>query len=167
MPKKFFILLSIVISVTFPILIQASLNTSFRDLFNPAGCIILTPNLRILSTLICLTITYVPSLLLLIKANSSKWLYIAHAICCFLWSSFVAMICFSISAGSSRQRVRAQIDVSGMNLVDYQNLVDGISNTSLDGNILTIELSEEAFYRWYYRTHEPTISALSNTLLES
>ena len=80
--------------------------------------------------------------------------------------ALVAMICFCIS-GSSRQRVRAQIDVSGMNLVNYQNLVDGISNTSLDGNILTIELSEEAFYRWYYRTHKPTISASSNTLLES
>ena len=81
--------------------------------------------------------------------------------------ALVAMICFSISAGFSKQRVRAQIDVSGMNLVDYQNLVNGISNTSLDGNILTIELSEEAFYRWYYRTHEPTISASSSTLLES
>ena len=80
--------------------------------------------------------------------------------------ALIAMICFCIS-GSSRQRVRAQIDVSGMNLVNYQNLVDGISNTSLDGNILTIELSEEAFYRWYYRTHEPTISASSNSLLES
>ena len=81
--------------------------------------------------------------------------------------ALIAMICFSISVGSSRQRVRAQIDVSGMNLVDYQNLVDGINNTSLDRNILTIELSEEAFYRWYYRTHEPTISASSNSLLES
>ena len=81
--------------------------------------------------------------------------------------ALVAMICFSISAGFSKQRVRAQIDVSGMNLVDYQNLVDSIDNTSLDGNILTIELSENAFYRWYYRTHEPTISASSNTLLES
>ena len=80
--------------------------------------------------------------------------------------ALIAMICFCIS-GSSRQRVRAQIDVSGMNLVNYQNLVDGISNTSLDGNILTIELSEDAFYRWYYRTHEPTISASSNSLLES
>ena len=81
--------------------------------------------------------------------------------------ALIAMICFSISAGFSRQRVRAQIDVSGMNLVNYQNLVDGISNTSLDGSILTIELSEDAFYRWYYRTHEPTISASSNSLLES
>ena len=80
--------------------------------------------------------------------------------------ALVAMICFCIS-GSSRQRVRAQIDVSGMNLVDYQNLVDGISNTSLDENILTIELSESAFYHWYYRIHEPTISASSSSLLES
>ena len=80
--------------------------------------------------------------------------------------TLIAMICFCIS-GSSRQRVRAQIDVSGMNLVNYQNLVDGISNTSLDGSILTIELSEDAFYRWYYRTHEPTISASSNSLLDS
>ena len=80
--------------------------------------------------------------------------------------ALIAMICFCIS-GSSRQRVRAQIDVSGMNLVDYQNLVDGINNTSLDRNILTIELSEDAFYRWYYRTHEPTISASSSSLLES
>ena len=80
--------------------------------------------------------------------------------------ALIAMICFCIS-GSSRQRVRAQIDVSGMNLVDYQNLVDGINNTSLDRNILTIELSEEAFYRWYYRIHEPTISASSSSLLES
>ena len=80
--------------------------------------------------------------------------------------ALIAMGC-CILAGASRQRVKAQIDVSGMNLVDDQNLVDGIGNTSLDGNILTIELSEEAFYCWYYRTHEPTISASSNTLLES
>ena len=79
----------------------------------------------------------------------------------------IVVIGCCILIGSSRQRVRAQIDVSGMNLVDYQNLVDGIGNASLDGNILTIELSENAFYRWYYRTHEPTISASSNTLLES
>ena len=81
--------------------------------------------------------------------------------------ALVAMICFSMSAGSSRQRVRAQIDVSGMNLVDYQNLVDGIDNTSINGNILTIEISEDAFYRWYYGIHEPTISASSSSLLES
>ena len=80
--------------------------------------------------------------------------------------ALIAIGCFCIS-GASRQRVRAQIDVSGMNLVGYQNLVDGINNTSLDGNILTIELSEEAFYRWYYRTHEPTISASSSSLLEN
>ena len=81
--------------------------------------------------------------------------------------ALIAMGCLCILVGFSHQRVRAQIDVSGMNLVDYQNLVDGINNTSLDGNILTIELSENAFYRWYYRTHESTISASSNTLLES
>lgn len=81
--------------------------------------------------------------------------------------ALVAIGCVCILAGVSRQRVRAQIDVSGMNLVDYQNLVEDIDNASLDGNILTIELSEEAFYRWYYRAHEPTISASSNTLLES
>lgn len=80
--------------------------------------------------------------------------------------ALIAMGC-CILVGASRQRVGAQIDVSGINLVDYQNLVDGISNASLDGNILTIELSEEAFYRWYYRTHEPTISASSSSLLES
>lgn len=79
----------------------------------------------------------------------------------------IVVIGCCILTGSSRQRVRAQIDVSGMNLMDYQNLVEDIDNASLDGNILTIELSEEAFYRWYYRTHEPTISASSNTLLES
>ena len=82
-------------------------------------------------------------------------------------TALIAIGFLCILVGFSHQKVRAQIDVSGMNLVDYQNLVDGIDNTSLDGNILTIELSENAFYRWYYRTHEPTISASSNTLLES
>ena len=81
--------------------------------------------------------------------------------------ALIAMGCICILAGVSRQKVRAQIDISGMNLVDYQNLVEDIDNASLDGNILTIELSESAFYGWYYRTHEPTISASSNTLLES
>ena len=81
--------------------------------------------------------------------------------------ALIVMGCLCILISFSHQRVRAQIDVSGMNLVDYQNLVDGIDNASLDGNILMIELSESAFYRWYYRTHEPTISASSNTLLES
>ena len=81
--------------------------------------------------------------------------------------ALIAIGCLCILIGFSHQRVRAQIDVSGMNLVNYQNLVEDIDNASLAGNILTIELSEEAFYRWYYRTHEPTISASSNTLLES
>lgn len=79
--------------------------------------------------------------------------------------ALTAAICYCILVGFSHQRVRAQIDVTGMNLVDYQNLVDDIDNTSLDGSILTIELSEDAFYRWYYGIHEPTISASSNTLV--
>lgn len=79
--------------------------------------------------------------------------------------AIVTAVCYCILVGFSHQRVRAQIDVTGMNLVDYQNLVDGIDNTSLDGSILTIELSEDAFYRWYYGIHEPTISASSNTLV--
>lgn len=81
--------------------------------------------------------------------------------------ALTATICYCILVGFSHQRVRAQIDVTGMNLMDYQNLVDGIDNTSIDGNILTIELSEDAFYCWYYGIHEPTISASSNSLLES
>lgn len=79
--------------------------------------------------------------------------------------ALVTAVCYCILVGFSHQRVRAQIDVAGMNLVDYQNLVDDIDNTSLDGSILTIELSEDAFYRWYYGIHEPTISASSNTLV--
>ena len=79
--------------------------------------------------------------------------------------ALVTTVCYCILVGFSRQKVRAQIDVTGMNLVDYQNLVDGIDNISLDGSILTIELSEDAFYRWYYGIHESTISASSNTLV--
>ena len=70
MSKKSSILLSVVISIVFPVFIQFPLNTLVRDLFNPAGHTILIPNLRILSALTCLIITYIPSLFFLIKANS-------------------------------------------------------------------------------------------------
>ena len=82
-------------------------------------------------------------------------------------TALIAMGFLCILVSFSHQKVRAQIDVSGMNLVDSQNLVEDIDNASFDENILTIELSENAFYRWYYRTHEPTISASSSSLLES
>ena len=63
--------------------------------------------------------------------------------------------------------IEAKIKINDISVQEYQIMVEDLETYTLDGDILTIRMSEQDFYRWYYRTHEPTISASSNTLLES
>ena len=63
--------------------------------------------------------------------------------------------------------IEAKIKINNISVQEYQTMVEDLETYTLDGDILMIRMSEQDFYRWYYRTHEPTISASSNTLLES
>ena len=62
--------------------------------------------------------------------------------------------------------IEAKIKIKNISVQEYQTMVEELETYTLDGDILTIRMSEQDFYRWYYRTHESTISVLSNTLLE-
>mgnify|MGYP003295448402 CR=1 len=91
------VILAILISILLPLLIQSPLNTLFRDLFNPSGWIVLKPHLRVISTLLCFSVTYGVGLYLLILLKSKRWLFILHAVLTFLWSVFVAMMVYAIA----------------------------------------------------------------------
>ncbi len=51
--KAVFLIMTIVTALLVPVLLQGHLNVLFRDLFNPLDCIVLVPELRVASTLVC------------------------------------------------------------------------------------------------------------------
>lgn len=55
--KVVLLTMTIMVALLTPVLLQYKLNVIFRDLFNPEGCVILTPGLRVVSTLVCYAIT--------------------------------------------------------------------------------------------------------------
>lgn len=85
MKRSYKITSCVVLSIFLPVFIQVPLNFLFRDLFNPSGCIILKPNLRIISALLCFMITYIIGFFILRNAKAKLWLFILHAILTFLW----------------------------------------------------------------------------------
>lgn len=95
--KALLITICVVISLTTPFFIQWDLNVLFRDLYNPEGCIVLIPELRIESTLTCFRITYILGVFFLYKAESKAWLYILHVICTFLWVVIVAYFMYIVA----------------------------------------------------------------------
>lgn len=92
--SKIMIKLCVLVSILLPLSIQSSLNELIRDMCNPPERIILLPNLRVISTLTCFSITYCLSLFCLISAKSKRWLFVLHAILTFLWCGFVAFFIY-------------------------------------------------------------------------
>lgn len=86
-----FIVSCVLLSLAIPVFFQPSLNLLFRAVFNPEGSIILKPVYRVLSTIVCMCLTYYVTRILLEKAKASKFLRILHIVCCILWTMFIAM----------------------------------------------------------------------------
>ena len=89
--KAVFLIMTIVAALLVPVLLQYPLNVLFRDLFNPSGCIVLVPGLRVVSTLVCYAITAAAGMLLLSFSGICKrWLTVLFFVLTFLWTGFVA-----------------------------------------------------------------------------
>lgn len=84
--------LCVFVSIVLPLTIQSPLNRLFRNLYNPPGWIVLQPDLRIISTVLCIVITYGIGFYCLILAKSKRWLFILHAILTVLWCGFIAFL---------------------------------------------------------------------------
>lgn len=88
-----FLVLTIVVALFVPMLLQPELNIIFRDMFNPQGWNILIPKLRVLSTLVCYAITAVAGVTALHFSKINKrWLTILFFVLTFLWTVFVSFI---------------------------------------------------------------------------
>ena len=93
--KVLLLIMAILVALFTPVLLQGHLNVVFRDLFNPEGCIILTPGLRVVSTLVCYGITAAAGgALLHISRIHKRWLTILFFVLTFLWTGFVAAILY-------------------------------------------------------------------------
>ena len=91
--KALLLIMTIMVALFTPVLLQGHLNVIFRNLFNPEGCIILTPELRVVSTLVCYGITAAAGgTLLRISKIHKHWLAILFFVLTFLWTAFVAAI---------------------------------------------------------------------------
>ena len=95
--KDIIIVIVVIISIFAPFFIQGHINTLFRDVFNPSGCIVLKPYLRVISTLVCFFIVYGIGLYLLMLVKSRRLLFILHAILTFLWCVFIAIFVYAWS----------------------------------------------------------------------
>ena len=63
--------------------------------------------------------------------------------------------------------IEAKVKFNDISVQEYQNMVKDLDTYTLEKNVLTIRMSEQDFYRWYYERHEATISASSNSSIES
>ena len=86
----------------------------------------------------------------------------ALCIICALIVTYMALGLMQTSPVEVKIRINNDISVQ-----EYQNMVKDLDTYTLEEDILTIRMSEQDFYRWYYRTHEPTISASSSSSIES
>lgn len=93
--KAVFLIMTIVTALLVPVLLQGHLNVIFRNLFNPAGCIILVPGLRVMSTLVCYGLTAAAGWALLRLSRIRKaWLDVLFFVLTFLWTGFVALVLY-------------------------------------------------------------------------
>ncbi|MBR4645735.1 MAG: hypothetical protein IKO75_01285 [Bacteroidales bacterium] len=89
--KVVLLIMTIVVALLIPVLLQVHLNVIFRNLFNPQGCIVLVPGLRVMSTLVCYGLTAAAGRLLLrISGIRKRWLTILFFVLTFLWTGLVA-----------------------------------------------------------------------------
>lgn len=83
---------------------------------------------------------------------------------------FAALTVAYITLGGSRASspIEAKIRINnGISVQEYQNMVKDLDTYPLEKDMLTMRMSEQDFYRWYYERHEATISASSNSSIES
>lgn len=93
--KAVFLIMTVMVALLTPVLLQYPLNVLFRDLFNPAGCIILVPGLRVMSTLVCYAIAAAAGWALLrISGIRKRWLTVLFFVLTFLWTGFVALVLY-------------------------------------------------------------------------
>lgn len=91
--KAVFLIMTITVALLTPVLSQGHLNVIIRNLFNPQGCIVLTPELRVMSTLVCYGITAAAGgTLLRIARIHQRWLTVLFFVLTFLWTGLVAAI---------------------------------------------------------------------------
>ena len=89
--KVVLLTMTIVVALLTPVLLQGHLNVIFRNLFNPQGCIVLTPELRVVSTLVCYGISAAAGgTLLRIARIHKRWLTVLFFVLTFFWTSLVA-----------------------------------------------------------------------------
>ena len=89
--KVVLLIMTIVVALLIPVLLQVHPNVIFRNLFNPQGCIVLVPGLRVMSTLVCYGLTAAAGRLLLrISGIRKRWLTILFFVLTFLWTGLVA-----------------------------------------------------------------------------
>jgi hypothetical protein len=89
--KVVLLIMTIVVALLTPVLLQGHLNVIFRNLFNPPGCIVLVPGLRVVSTLVCYGIAAAAGgTLLRIARIHKRWLTVLFFVLTFLWTGLVA-----------------------------------------------------------------------------
>jgi len=89
--KVVLLIMTILVALLTPVLLQGHLNVLFRDLFNPQGWIVLVPGLRVVSTLVCYGIAAAAGgTLLRIARIHKRWLTVLFFVLTFLWTGLVA-----------------------------------------------------------------------------
>lgn len=89
--KVVLLIMTVVVALLTPVLLQGHLNVLFRDLFNPLDCIVLVPGLRVVSTLVCYGIAAAAGgTLLRIARIHKRWLTVLFFMLTFLWTGLVA-----------------------------------------------------------------------------
>lgn len=93
--KAALLIMTVVVALLTPVLLQGHLNVIFRNLFNPSGCIVLVPGLRVASTLVCYGIAAAAGgTLLRIARIHKRWLTVLFFVLTFLWTFFVAGVLY-------------------------------------------------------------------------
>ena len=93
--KVALLIMTILVALFTPVLLQGHLNVIFRDLFNSEGWIVLIPELRVVSTSVCYANTAAAGWTLLrISRIHKRWLTILFLVLTFLWTGFVAAIAY-------------------------------------------------------------------------
>ena len=81
---------------------------------------------------------------------------------------FAALIVTYITLGlRASSPIEAKVKLNNISVQEYQNMVKDLDTYTFEDDILTIRMSEQDFYRWYYKCHEATISASSSSSVES
>ena len=89
--KVVLLMMTVMVALLTPVLLQGHLNVIFRDLFNPLDCIVLVPGLRVASTLVCYGLTAAAGgTLLRIARIHKRRLTVLFFVLTFLWTGLVA-----------------------------------------------------------------------------